>query len=316
VQNVNEISESISNFYVRTTKNELKLDPPHIIFTNIVMGPLQQELYKLIKSEAARQISGMDQENIIKFRTINRCVVRLLQASTNPMLLTANDSYDEEVFPIPPDSPVWEILDEFTKYEKPAKLKYLLERVNYLLGASKDRKIVIWSYFIRNIKLLEHLFKQYNPVSIFGEIGSGDEKDLNTREGRIRRFHNDSSCRILIGNPQACGEGISLHRASHYAIYFERTFNAAHYLQSIDRIHRLGLSADVITNIEIIQTSNTIDDRVNDRLNQKISLMSNVLNDKHLRQLVYDPIDIPPEDKSGIDTGDVMAVIKHINSNE
>ena len=51
---------------------------------------------------------------------------------------------------------------------------------------------------------------------------------------------------ILIGNPKKGGEGISLHYNCHNAIYLDRTYNAAEYLQSRDRIHRIGMPSDVV----------------------------------------------------------------------
>ena len=39
--------------------------------------------------------------------------------------------------------------------------------------------------------------------------------------------------------PGAPFESISLHKACHHSIYLERTFNAGHFIQSKDRIHRV-----------------------------------------------------------------------------
>ena len=84
----------------------------------------------------------------------------------------------------------------------------------------------------------------------------------------------------------------SLHKVCHYAIYLDRTFNAAHYLQSIDRIHRLGLPEDVSTYVEIVEATDTIDNIVEKRLGKKIETMSKVLDDYDLQTLSYDPEDI------------------------
>ena len=137
--------------------------------------------------------------------------------------------------------------------------------------------------------MLEKLFWDFSPVSIYGAIPSGTDTDEDTREQRIRKFHEDPFCRLMIANPQAGGEGISLHRVCHYAIYLDRTFNAAHYLQSVDRIHRLGLPNSVNTFIEIIIAKNTIDEVVLKRLNIKTKSMSKVLDDPGLLKLAYDP---------------------------
>jgi SNF2 family DNA or RNA helicase len=129
-------------------------------------------------------------------------------------------------------------------------------------------------------------------------------------------FHKDPNCRVLIGNPAACGEGISLHKISHHAIYVDRTFNAAHYLQSVDRIHRLGLDPNITTNVEILLARNTIDDIVESRLKEKIKKMGDVLNDFDLKALAYDPEDIEEEYPAGIELVDYEEIKKHIFSEE
>lgn len=58
---------------------------------------------------------------------------------------------------------------------------------------------------------------------------------------------------VMVANPAAASEGVSLHRVCHHAIYLDRTFNAAHYLQSEDRIHRFGLPKDQETIVEIVE---------------------------------------------------------------
>jgi SNF2 family DNA or RNA helicase len=256
----------------------------------------------------------MSRVDLQNFRSIGKSVVRLIQAATNPMLLGLNDDFYEDTLPMPEGSNVWELLGEFVKYEKPKKLEYLQERVKIILSESPENKIVIWSYFVRNIQLLERMLQEYNPVSIYGAVSTGSDEDENNREGRIKKFHNDPSCRLMIANPQACGEGISLHKICHYAIYLDRNFNAAHFLQSIDRIHRLGLSKEIDTKVEILVAENTIDEVLIRRLNEKILTMGEILDDTYLKTLAYDPADIPPSE-NGIDNKDLLEIKNHLLSN-
>ena len=79
----------------------------------------------------------------------------------------------------------------------------------------------------------------------------------------------------ILANPAAAGEGISLHKVCHDAIYLDRSYVTTHYLQSIDRIHRLGLPPGVETNVHIFQTMTpkgfgSIDHSVSRRLAQKL----------------------------------------------
>jgi SNF2 family DNA or RNA helicase len=304
-------NSKIKNLFVRTTKAELGLKPPKIKYHHIEMGTVQSELYELFRSEAARQMSGVETGTKDYMRNIGKSVVGLLQAATNPMLLGTEDEFFQETLAVPSDTKAWDLLREYSRYEKAAKIEYLTNRVNEILKKDPKNKIVIWSYFVRNVKLLEKLFWDFSPVSIYGAIPSGTDTDEDTREQRIRKFHEDPFCRLMIANPQAGGEGISLHRVCHYAIYLDRTFNAAHYLQSVDRIHRLGLPNSVNTFIEIIIAKNTIDEVVLKRLNIKTKSMSKVLDDPGLLKLAYDPEDL--EDNGlGLDKEDINSISEHL----
>ena len=44
---------------------------------------------------------------------------------------------------------------------------------------------------------------------------------------------------VLVANPAAAAESISLHEHCNHALYLDRTYNAGQFLQSQDRIHRL-----------------------------------------------------------------------------
>jgi SNF2 family DNA or RNA helicase len=97
----------------------------------------------------------------------------------------------------------------------------------------------------------------------------------------------------MVANPAAASEGVSLHRVCHHALYLDRTFNAAHYLQSEDRIHRFGLPADQATTIEIVECLGSVDETVRERLETKIGRMAEALEDSSLKP---DPIPIDPTD--------------------
>ncbi len=99
----------------------------------------------------------------------------------------------------------------------------------------------------------------------------------STTEKLISKFKNDTSTQVLIANPAACAESISLHTVCHAAIYLDRTFNCAHYLQSLDRIHRLGLKAEDSTTYYILVSANTIDEVVHDRLIEKMQRLRDVV---------------------------------------
>ena len=89
-------------------------------------------------------------------------------------------------------------------------------------------------------------------------------------------------------------EGVSLHQDSHDAIYLDRTFNSGQYLQSVDRIHRLGLEDWEDTRITFLITADTIDEVVNRRVAEKAVRMGHILDDPGVEELA-----LPDEEDYG-----------------
>ena len=141
----------------------------------------------------------------------------------------------------------------------PAKLTELHSLITGILSTA-DAKVVIWSSFVANIDYLVQVYADQGAVGIHGGIPTGDDEDLAYREARIgssiRTRLVESWFRTLLP-----GEGISLHRACHNAVYLDRSYNAAHYLQSVDRIHRLGVPEGIDTNVYMLMAEDTIDVR-------------------------------------------------------
>lgn len=68
---------------------------------------------------------------------------------------------------------------------------------------------------------------------LFGEI------PIVERNVVVKKFMTDDNCRVLIANPAAAKEGLTLTSANN-AIYLDRSFKMDDYLQSQDRIHRIS----------------------------------------------------------------------------
>jgi hypothetical protein len=143
---------------------------------------------------------------------------------------------------------------------------------------------------------------------IHGGVDTGSEDEEDTRERKIKRFHLDEKAKVLVANPAACSESISLHTVCHYAIYIDRNYNAAQYLQSEDRIHRLGLPKGVVTTIEILYCPDTVDESVQRRLTAKVSKMAEVLDDPSLN---IEPFE-PDFESDGLDQEDAEDFIRHL----
>lgn len=99
------------------------------------------------------------------------------------------------------------------------------------------------------------------------------------REEQIQRFRNDPDCMVLLSNPATLGEGISLHQVCHDAIYVDRDFMAGRFLQSLDRIHRLGLAPETETRVTVLAATGTVDEVVARRMEEKLEFMGGILDD-------------------------------------
>lgn len=273
----------LGDLYVRTTKEELGLPERKTYFHQVGMGRGQLALYGLVRSEALRQLSNI-RSGSVDFISARRSVMRLLQLSSNPVL--ALRSITSNIIGVNSG-----LVDQVLEDGPSPKMRAVADMARDL--SANGRKSVIWTIFTDTIEQMSLMLADLNPVTLYGAIPSGDENDPTTREGRIRRIHDDDSCRVIIANPAAAGEGISLHRACHEALYLDRSYVSTHFLQSIDRIHRLGLDSDVITNVHIFQTKapqglGCIDHSVSRRLGQKIRALQVLLDDRDLHKIAFD----------------------------
>jgi SNF2 family DNA or RNA helicase len=204
-----------------------------------------------------------------------------------------------------------ELLQRYRDHEIPWKYRYVAESVRE--SAIKGEKVLIWSTFVRNLKILKSYLAEFQPAIVHGGVPpqDGAGSGVITRDAEFDRFRNDPNCKVLLANPAACGEGVSLHHWCHHAIYLDRTFNAGHYLQSQDRIHRLGLQDGVTTRFTLLISRGTIDETVDGRLREKITALATLMNDPGLVQ-----VSLPEPDadsaEGAVAGDDVAALLKLI----
>ncbi|MBJ8089186.1 DEAD/DEAH box helicase [Bacillus cereus] len=291
----NSVVDYIRPVYVRTTKNELGLPTPIYHVVSVQMSPAQRRLYNLMRDEELRQIELSQARDRNKLRSMGKCVMKLLQVTSNPSLLAKTDFKHHEL-----------LKDVLMEGDSP-KINYVCARARQL--ASQGKKVIIWSTFVESIEQISNRLSDLGADYIHGQVDSGNEEDSDTREAKIKRFHDDPNCFVLVANPAAAGEGISLHTVCHEAIYLDRSYNAAHFLQSVDRIHRLGLSQDIDTNVELVVTPDSIDQSVERRLTSKITRMSQVLNDP---SIMIEPEYADEEIASELSEQDILDFINHL----
>ncbi|MCR4522515.1 SNF2-related protein [Bosea sp. 47.2.35] len=302
----------LGQLYVRTTKDELGLTPAIRHFYDVSMADGQLALYGVVKNEILRQITRAMSNSTPDFLSARKSVMRLLQLSTNPTL--ALQAMTRDMSDISSG-----IADQVVEEGASLKMREVCAHARAL--AKEGKKSVIWTIFTQSILDLERILADLNPVSLYGAIPSGETSDLLSREGRLTKFHTDPNCKVLIANPAAAGEGISLHTVCHDAIYLDRSYVSTHYLQSIDRIHRLGLEPGVDTNIHIYRTKapaglGSVDLSVSRRLAHKIHGLEHLLDDLDLRQLALDEDNADDPVDYDVDMQDLVDLVEELEGRQ
>lgn len=281
----NILDEYIGPLFYRVRKTDLKLKPQNFLVPySIEMSQYERIIYDAIFKKI-QDYSKREYFNNIEF--INKIgrgrIMRLRQAvSYTKLLNTAIDDYDERLLEDLTD--LKSVIRKYDSIEVPSKITYLISLVKLL--RKKREKVVIWSNFIETIKLIEKHLKQegLSCKKIYGNtpIEGTNLKDEETRE-KIRDEFVDpaSSLDILIANPAACAESISLHKTCHHAIYYDLTYNCAQYLQSLDRIHRVGGSETYEANYHFLQYKNTIDVDIKKNIDVKTKKMFDVIEEDY-----------------------------------
>ncbi len=311
-----QISRTLEPIFVRTTKRELGLDPPQTWVELVELKGLQADIYDALRNRYAG-IFDLGRPDRTMLTQMGEVTVYLLQAATNPALLIRrlqNQPPAEFRYPsleIPLGSKLAELIARYPTHEIPQKFQKLAVMVSR--NASLRRKTLVWSNFPDNLIALERVLARFEPALIYGAVPMDDgtlPPGVRTRQGELKRFRSDPNCLVLLANPAATAEGVSLHDVCHDAIYLDRTFNAGQYLQSLDRIHRLGLAPGTETRITFLLSSGTIDDAVDSRVAQKAERLSQMLNDPDLIAMA-----LPDDEDYGEaieDVGDLTALFEHL----
>lgn len=308
------MKERLLPFFCRIRKSDLRLPKPEFEVITVDMNDNQRIIYDALSADVLKMVTQSPEERA-ELRAWKKAeIIRLLQTASNPTLLSL---YSDE-FRLPPlDSkglPITELIHKYPEFEVPAKFEKVEQLVRQ--AVSKEEKVIVWTWFVHNIDMLRKRLADLDPLWVMGEVPKDNEEDDSwNRELILNQFRTDSNRRVLLANPAATAESISLHKVCRKAIYLDRTFNCGQYLQSLDRIHRVGLRPDEIVRYQIMVANDTVDEVVNERLNVKIERMSNLLDD----DLPILDLEQPTAEVTGLDSEldqDFNAVIDHLKSHQ
>ena len=324
IDSSNTISNQVNPYFTRISKNLLNLPEPIFNSTTdngepiiVSMSPIQRRIYDNIANNLRNNFNEFRGDVLALIRFRKKAIIYLIEAATDPSLLTKDNTYQsDEIDPTGLD--MFELLEKYPrlKEEPLKKLDRAIELAKKTLN--KNEKVIIWCSFIETIKKLSKYFENegYNSVQIYGAIPRDNEvnEEFN-REKEIEKFKTNSKYNVLIANPASLAESVSLHKNCHHAIYVDRTFNGGHYMQSLERIHRVGLDPSVNTRYDIIQSERSVDQTIHASLGIKKENMENFFN---YAELSITPTDYDSENSIDGDrelTDDFKAVLDDVNKN-
>ncbi|MDB5397962.1 MAG: hypothetical protein JWM91_5468 [Rhodospirillales bacterium] len=310
---VEEVRQELRPLFWRVKKSDVKLPPATFHKIPVAIRPYQRAIYDALAAKVLAEVARRpsEREKLRQWRKAR--MVRLLQAASNPSLLT---EFSPE-FRIPPLSAaglnVEQLVENYSDYEMPAKVDFARDLVNSLI--ERGQKVVLWTTFIHNITTLSEMLSMHRPRIVYGGVPKDAAEDVDfNRELMIRQFKTDDQYPLLIANPGACAESISLHRVCKHAIYLDRTFNGAQYMQSLDRIHRLGLRDDDRVHYHILCSEGTIDELIDRRLDEKRARLEALLEDDLVPVDLDDTEDVSEENEEAKDFEELILFLREKHS--
>ena len=289
---VERLKAQIRPFYTRIRKSDLGLPPAEEHRETVDLSPIHERIYTGIERAIMPQIRAAMQGG--KSTLVRARLIRLRQAAVNPALLL-RPLEEEGLFAVETSAAfsvgeleVAELVSQFRPERDLLRLQQVTDLVQDVIA--RQQKVVIWSYFIGNLHLLKEALTDYaqfvevvtGATPVQSESDDINESELATREAIINRFHRPGETAVLIANPQAVGESISLHKAARAAIYFDRDFNAGRFIQSKDRVHRYNPNPIGDVDYFFLVAPGTVDAIIDQRLVQKEQRLADLVESEEV----------------------------------
>lgn len=135
---------------------------------------------------------------------------------------------------------------------------------------AEEKKIVVMARFIPELNDIEALLKKKGIG--YATVRGG----VKNREEEIRRFQEDSDCRVFVGQIAAAGLGITLTAAS-TMVFYSLDYSMSNFEQAKARIHRVSQTENC--HYIYLVAKGTVDTKVLRALRQKVDLAKALVDD-------------------------------------
>ena len=149
-----------------------------------------------------------------------------------------------------------------------AKLEWLND---HLETAVEDAsKALVFSQFVETLDQIEPNIQSHHPLKYTGQLS---EKQ---RDSIVENFQGNPTNRVLLMSLRAGGLGLTL-TAANYVVHFDSWWNPAVQAQAEARAIRIGQTKKVF--VSTLVAENTIEERIQQLLEQKRHLFAQVIDD-------------------------------------
>lgn len=140
-------------------------------------------------------------------------------------------------------------------FQTSTKIDALREEIRFMIERDGSAKGIVFSQFTSFLDLIMYSLKKSGITCVLLE-GS---MTITARDNAIKRFHEDSDCRVFLISLKAGGVALNLTVASHVFL-MDPWWNPAQERQAMDRIHRIGQYKPIRIVKFVIE--NTIEERI------------------------------------------------------
>lgn len=146
--------------------------------------------------------------------------------------------------------------------------------------AASGQKALVFSQYVETLEILRVRLAAFKPLVYHGRVPQRE------REGVLASFRENPDAQLLLLSYGAGGVGLNLQCAG-YVFLFDRWWNPAVEDQAINRAHRIGAAGPVT--VTRFLTLDTIEERIDQVLQQKRELFETILGSSEPRHLGLSP---------------------------